>query len=252
MLYAFFRVADEFVDAPQQDPAGALEAFRHQTLVALHGAEAQSPPLSHEDALIVNAMRDIVKEYRIPVADVEAFLSAMKMDLSVHRYATHKELEGYMYGSAGVVGLMMARVVGFQDGALEYAKELGYAMQLTNFLRDVKEDYVERGRVYLPQEVLKRHHVSEEMLSGERGVTDEWRALCKEEIARIRTMYRSSDHGIALLNEQGRFAVKAGSQLYESILNDIERHDYDVFSVRRGPGTVEKLWTLFTTRLLSL
>ena len=101
------------------------------------------------------------RNYEIPFEYSTAFIDAMIQDTHVSRYETYADLERYMYGSAAAVGLMMGHVIGFSDPvALEHAKKLGYAMQLSNFLRDIEEDYFQRGRVYLPQDELAEYSLS--------------------------------------------------------------------------------------------
>ncbi len=240
ILYAYFRIADEYVDDPGANPAVALERFRAATLTGL--------PV--DNRAIILAMREVMRFYSIPTQDLEAFLDSMEMDLTVTRYRARKDVEHYMYGSAAVVGLMMARVIGFRGDALEYAKKLGYAMQLTNFLRDTREDYIERGRIYLPLEQLEQYGVREEELAGNSGVTAAWKQFCADEVAYIRSLYSEAEKGIALLEPRGRFAVRAASRLYAGILTDIERHNYDVFSKKRGASTLKKLFILAKTFFL--
>lgn len=251
ILYAYFRIADEYVDAPGVDPASALERFRAATLKALNDKdEAVLTDLPVDNRAIILAMREVMRFYSIPTQDLEAFLDSMEMDLTVTRYKTRKDVEHYMYGSAAVVGLMMARVIGFRGDALEYAKKLGYAMQLTNFLRDTREDYIERGRIYLPLQRLEQYGVREEELAGNSGATAAWKQFCTDEVAYIRSLYAEAEKGIALLEPRGRFAVRAASRLYAGILTDIERHDYDVFSKKRGASTLKKLFILAKTFFL--
>jgi phytoene synthase len=143
---------------------------------------------------------------------------------------------------------MMSYVIGFKEGALPYAQKLGYAMQLTNFVRDIREDLEELGRVYLPEEDLKKFGVQKSDLEAGK-VTDSVRELLKYEIWVCRTLYRESDAGIALLDPRGRFAVRAASRIYEGILDNIEKHDFDVFSSKRGFGKGRKIWELIKTRI---
>lgn len=248
ILYAFFRVADEYVDAPNQDPAGAIKQFREAVERLFSGAEIPAT-LGEEEHIVLGATHKVFQEYNIPERYAFEFLDAMEMDLTVDRYATYKDLEHYMYGSAAVVGLMMSYVIGFKEGALPYAEKLGYAMQLTNFVRDLKEDIEERGRIYLPQNDLKKFSVQETDLYGKGGVSPHLKELLKFEIQKCRDLYRESDAGILLLNKQGQFAVRAASRIYEGILDDIEKHDYDIFSARRGFGKLKKILILIQTRL---
>ena len=149
-LYGFVRYPDEIVDNPPpgSDPAQALADYREATLDALKTGSSDLP--------VLHAFADMARRHRLPPEYPLAFLDAMAMDLTRTRYETFADLQTYTYGSASVVGLMMCCVVGVSDaGALRRAHDLGLAMQLTNFWRDIGEDWATRGRIYLPQEDLR-------------------------------------------------------------------------------------------------
>lgn len=222
-LYAFFRLPDEMVDNPSgRDPKGELERFR---------AEWRSGVSTHP---VLMAARDTFDRYHIPFQYSEVFLDAMIQDTWKTTYATYAELESYMYGSAAVVGLMMSHVIGFESGALAYAEKLGYAMQLTNFLRDINEDKEKRGRVYMPQDELARFG-------------DDRIAFMKFQIARADALYDEANQGIPLLHARGRFAVRAASDLYREILRKIEKQNYDV-ATRARTSFWEKIFICIRAR----
>ncbi|MEO8392138.1 MAG: squalene/phytoene synthase family protein, partial [Chloroflexota bacterium] len=123
--------------------------------------------------------------------------------------------------------------------ALPYAVKLGVALQMTNILRDVGEDW-QAGRLYLPQEELAAFHLTEADIGrGQSGAR--WRDFMRFQIERTRRLYDEAEPGIAMLNPDGRFAISAAADLYRAILTDIEAHDYDVFSRRAHIGAVGKL-----------
>jgi phytoene synthase len=236
-LYAFTRYADEIVDDLEAGTGAearleALEAFEAETRAALASEEVEDP--------ILRAFTNTARERGIDGAHVEPFLRSMKMDTCVSRYPTYEDLEEYMYGSAAVVGLMMCRIIGVEDNeALRHAEALGEAMQLSNFLRDVAEDW-ERGRVYLPLEDLKRFGYSEEDLAM--GVVNEaFVELMRYEIDRARMLYLVADEGMGYIPLGRRYPVLVARQLYAAILERIERQGYDVFSGRAGTTFAEKL-----------
>ncbi|HEV8223958.1 MAG TPA: phytoene/squalene synthase family protein, partial [Rubrobacteraceae bacterium] len=149
-LYAFMRYADEIVDNPGEtsleEQLAALEAFEQETLAAVAGEAVPNP--------VLRAYANTVRVRGIAPEDIAAFMKSMKMDTHIFRYRTYEDLAVYTYGSAAVVGLMMCRVVGVVDRRADlHAETLGVAMQLTNFLRDIGEDW-RRGRVYVPLEDL--------------------------------------------------------------------------------------------------
>jgi phytoene synthase len=156
-------------------------------------------------------------------------------------------LAAYAYGVASTVGLMSMHIIGFAGvEAIPYAVKLGVALQMTNILRDVGEDW-RAGRVYLPQEELAAFGLSEADLAAGR-VTARWRAMMRYQIERNRQLYAEAWPGIALLDGDGRFAIGAAAGLYRAILDDIITRDYDVFNQRayvRGPaklGLLPGLW----------
>ncbi len=235
-LYAFFRVPDEIVDNPASlgvtDPKTALETWKDRW------KEAYDTRNSDHEVLLAAA--DTFHRFRIPFEYSEAFLDAMIQDTWKTRYATYAELERYMYGSAAVVGLMMCHVIGFEPAALPYAEKLGYAMQLTNFLRDIREDWEQRGRVYLPQDELARFGLNETDIASN-AVSPSFVTFLKFQIERADGLYDEANQGIRFLNPRGRFAVRAASDLYREILRKIEKQDFNVFSKRAGTSFFEKI-----------
>ena len=166
------------------------------------------------------------------------------MDLEVRRYPTWHALESYCYHVAGVVGLIMSRVFGLEDeGAGRQAVMMGNAMQLTNILRDVGEDW-ERGRIYLPREDMERFGYSEKDLAAG-AVNENFRELMRFEIARARDLYRRGAEGLCRLPADGSRATAAAmAALYSGILKAIERQGYDVFGRRAHLTTIRKVGRL--------
>jgi len=227
-LYAFMRYADEIVDNPGRttldEQLSALEAFEEETLAAVAGERVPNP--------VLRAYANTVRERAIDPEDIAAFMKSMKMDTHVFRYQTYEDLAVYTYGSAAVVGLMMCRTIGVADRRADvHAETLGVAMQLTNFLRDLSEDW-RRGRVYLPLEDLERFGYTEEELGA--GVVDErFVELMRFEIGRTRRLYALADGGMGFIPRGRRYPVIVARELYAAILDRIEAQGYDVF-VRRA------------------
>jgi phytoene synthase len=244
-LYAFCRVSDDLVDVDHADWPGdlargavrcrlaRLEAWRRRALL-------DRPP---DDDPVALAWTDTRARYRIPDGYAHHLLDSVAQDLQVMRYATFDGLAEYAYGVASTVGLMAMHIVGFHgEEAIPYAVKLGVALQLTNILRDVGEDW-RSGRLYLPQDELAAFGLSEaDVAKGAEGDIDHrWRALMRFQIARNRRLYAEALPGIALLRPEGRFAIQAAAELYKAILDDIEAHDYDVFTRRSYVGRWGKL-----------
>jgi phytoene synthase len=236
-LYAFTRYVDEIVDNPEKGVSveaqlEALEAYEALGMAALVGEEAEDP--------ILRAFTNTALECGIGQGHFKSFMHSMKMDTYVRRYPTYENLEEYMYGSAAVVGIMMCRLLGVEaEEALAHAEALGEAMQLTNFLRDVREDW-ERGRVYLPLEDLERFGYSEEDL-GTGRVNEAFIELMRFEINRARMLYLVADQGMHHIPRGRRYPVVVARHLYAAILKRIEELGYDVFSHRAETTLAGKL-----------
>lgn len=177
LLYSFVRIPDNIVDEVNNNTTGKINddntlGTKNQER-GTHYAQAKTKLETLRDARIQaytnNRRQDtqrgqyvaLFQDNQIPLQYSLDFYKAMIDDCSVHRYESYEQLECYMYGSASVAGLMMCHLIGFTDPAHEetakaYATELGNAMQLTNFLRDVREDYEDLGRIYMPLAPLSK------------------------------------------------------------------------------------------------
>ena len=232
-LYAFCRVADNIVDCPDGDPKRSLAAWRRKAL----GSEPAG------DDLVAIAWGDTRRQYRIPQRYAEQLIEGVARDLNQNRYRTFEDMAAYAYGVASTVGLMSMHIIGFSGAeAIPHAIKLGVALQVTNILRDVAEDW-RMGRVYLPSEELAAYGLAENDIAAGR-VDERWRAFMRFQIERNRRLYAEAWPGIAMLNQDGRLAVAAAGELYRGILDDIEAHDYDMFRRRAhvsGWGKLSKL-----------
>jgi phytoene synthase len=234
-LYAFCRRTDDLVDLPIADSGAALTAWEQ----AVH----RRTPATNDPILL--AWEDTRLRFGIPTAYADQLIQGVGRDLLQDRYQTFDELAAYCYEVASTVGLMSMHIIGFAgETAIPYAVELGVALQLTNILRDVGEDW-RCGRLYLPLDELERYGIGEDSIAASH-VDSAWRAFMRFQIARTREMYRAALPGIMLLTRDGRFAVAAAAELYAAILDDIEKHDYDVFTRRAHIGTLGKLRRLPT------
>lgn len=236
-VYALCRMADDIVDDAGErgedvaTTTAALAAFREEFAAALEPDAPARPVLA--------AVGHTVRTCEIDPECFDRFFDAMAQDLTTHTYPRWTDLLGYMEGSAAVIGEMMLPVLRPTSAAAkEPARALGFAFQLTNFLRDVAED-LDRGRVYLPQEDLERFGADPTV----RAVGPEWRELMRFEIDRNRDLYREADAGLAHLPGAARRCVHTARVLYSGILERIEAADYDVFSSRARVPTWRKAAT---------
>jgi phytoene synthase len=232
-LYGFARYADDLVDHADlgwspDERARALTEWGDRFLAGLTAGNTEEP--------VLKAAVHTVGELGVRHDDLRAFLRSMAMDLTVARYPTWADLAEYVYGSAAVIGSMMLPVLGADPArARRPAMELGVAFQLTNFLRDVAEDW-DRGRIYLPLEDLERFGVTEWDFHA-RHVTPAFRRLLAFEASRTRALYRRAEDGWALLPPASQACIRTAHRLYAGILDRIEAHDYEVFRARASvPG----------------
>lgn len=231
-LYAFCRITDNLVDESHNEAHAttALDDWR-VTISQPH------PPANEPIAL---AWTDTQARFQIPSGYAEQLIEGVKRDLTQKRYANFNDLAEYSYGVASTVGLMVMHIVGFEnEDAVPYAVKLGVALQLTNILRDIADDW-QAGRVYLPQDELAEFGLSDADI-GRARVDERWRAFMKLQIERNRQLYAESQRGIRLLNSDGRFAIAAAAGLYQGILDDIELRDYNLFGYRARVSNWGKL-----------
>lgn len=188
---------------------------------------------------ILSAFSDTLKKYHIPIELPFKLIEGVRSDLVKNRYQSFKELYDYSYKVASVVGLMTSRVFGYSDEtALEYAIDLGIAMQLTNILRDIGED-LDRNRIYIPQDELTMFDITEtELFNGSKG--ENFIELMKFQINRARTYYSSADIGIKMLDRDSRLPVYLARYNYSRILDKIEANEYNVFNKRAYLNKIEK------------
>jgi phytoene synthase len=235
-LYGFARYADEIVD----DLASTLSAeekadvLRSWSTKVLRGLET-----GKSSDLVGRALIDTVQRFDIPHQHFVDFLHSMEMDLTVTEYQTFDDLYEYVYGSAAVIGLQMVPILGGDTvNSLEAAKNLGVAFQLANFIRDVGED-LERGRVYLPLQELAEHGVTRQMLEA-RKLTPEIISALRFQIARVRRLQKEAEPGIALLDKTSQPCIRAASELYCGIVDEVEKIGYDIFNKRAKTSTARR------------
>lgn len=232
-IYALCRSLDNLVDdaadaiatdpAKRNEIADALAAWEQNLADTYQGNPADNP--------VLLAFSDVLRRFEIPITLPLKLIDGVRMDLFIQRYNSFDELYDYSYKVASVVGLMISEVFGYEDkSALPCAVDLGIAMQLTNILRDVGED-LQRGRIYLPAEDLKRFNVTETDLENHR-VTEDFIELMKFQVARARSYYKKADQGIPKLSQDSRVPVYLARYNYARILDQIEANGYQVFTRR--------------------
>lgn len=239
-VYAFCRLLDDAVDEASTPEQMETQLARFETLLA--ECYAGTPvPGTDEAALALGAFAATVRDCAIPMKPFLELADGCRMDLTVRRYPDWPELEKYCYRVAGVVGLIMCYVFGLRNThAHQRAIAMGNAMQLTNILRDVGEDYG-RGRIYLPQDEMLAFGVSERDID-ERRATRAFRDLIRYQIDRARALYAQGCEGLCAIPTDGsRQTACVMATVYGGILGAIERMDCDVFAGRAHLGLFGKL-----------
>jgi 15-cis-phytoene synthase len=233
-VYAFMRYCDDVSDGAGSKEAKCvmLRDWRFQLDAVFAGTFPNNG--------ILPAFLDTVTSFSIPAEYFHWVIDGAEMDLSIFQYETFEDLYKYCFHVASAVGLVCLQIFGFgEPHAKKYAEQCGIAFQLTNILRDVKED-AEIGRIYLPLEDLKRFGYSPEELR--QGVLDErFRKLMRFETERARDYYSSARKLIPLVDEGSRPALWAMIRIYERILDKIEQKQFDVFHTPIRLASTEKL-----------
>ncbi|POX43294.1 phytoene synthase [Streptomyces sp. Ru73] len=233
-LYGFARWADDIVDRLDD---GATPAERRDALLRLQRALETGLRQGHSPEPVVHALADTAARYRIDHRHFTDFMASMHDDLVVTDYATYEELRGYMHGSAAVIGLQMLPVLGTvvpRDLAAPHAAALGIAFQLTNFLRDVGED-LDRGRIYLPADLLGAHGVDRQLLRWSRDTGRRDRritAALRDAEHLTRGVYREAAPGLAMLDPVARPCIRTAFVLYGAILDTIAAEGHAVLHRR--------------------
>lgn len=234
-VYAFMRYADDVsdeLDPPVEERRRRVLAWREALGRALEG--------DYGEDRILPAFHDAVERYSIPPKYFYDLMDGVESDLAPQRMATFDELYTYCYRVASVVGMTCTHIFGFRDPeALALAERCGIAFQLTNILRDVRED-AEMGRVYLPAEDLERFQVS--LVAGQTPEwTPEFRKMAESAWLRASALYDEARPLIGMVDEPSRPALWALIAIYRGLLERIREQDYDVLSRRPRLTKAEKL-----------
>lgn len=240
-IYGLCRYLDDLVDEAEdlmyqeeitrKQIFERLEIFKYN-LIETYQGKSQSDP-------ILVGFSDTLNRFQISLDLPLLLLEGVKMDLEKDRYQNFDELYDYSYKVASVVGLMTSEVFGYEDDkALDYAVDLGIAMQLTNILRDVGED-LDRDRIYLPQDELNQFGITAYDLKSSK-VTDNFKEFMKFQVKRTRDYYNKAEIGISMLSKDSRLPVLLAKENYSRILDKIEANNYNVFDQRAFLNSTEK------------
>jgi 15-cis-phytoene synthase len=241
-LYNYGRIVDDEADQSNlPDLPGRLQPYRERVARCVRG-EYDDP--------IMQVLAAAVARFEIPERELLMLIDGVEMDNDRKRYGTWSELREYCYLVASVVGRMCVRIFGFKDPvALDRADDLGLALQLTNILRDVKED-AGLGRIYLPREDLDRFGITEEaLLAGTPGPG--WEPLVASQTKRARALFASGYEVLRYIPRRPAACVQTMAGIYEGILRKIEHDPWLPLHHRAALSPTEKLRVMVESWLLA-
>lgn len=252
LLYSFVRKPDNIVDSGYSSSHYARAKEQLQSMLKQLAEDYQA---MFDDSTSKSGEFDwflsLAKSSWLTLDDAEHFYAAMIQDCYKHRYSSNKEVYDYMYGSAVIVGLMMNKIMDCNNALCNYhGAELADAMQLTNFLRDIREDYFELDRIYLPSEELSKFWLTQEdiidLCKGKKdpNIWKLFREFMKYMIEICRKHYRSAEQWYQYLPHYARRPISLAWTLYEWILDKIEHNNYDVFTKSARTSLFDKCKTI--------
>jgi 15-cis-phytoene synthase len=227
-IYAFVRVIDNIVDGPRRPPGpagrrAALDRWEAMLGDALRGAGCHGQP-------VLVALADAGFRHQLPLGELRLYFDSMRKDAEPVRMQTWGDLQRYMQGSAGSVGRILAALLGVPAERRNEFASLALAFQLTNFVRDVREDW-DLDRVYLPAEDLRRFGASVEQIER-RELTPGFRRLVALQVERARSLFRASAPAADVVAPEVRRGMRLARGVYLRVLDRTERHDFDVLRRR--------------------
>jgi len=238
-LYAFCREVDDIVDESIEPEIARVKLnWWREEISRVFSGIPQHP--------VGKALYVPINSYNLPQEHFSEIIDGMEMDLDIHSYPTFKELTLYCHRVASMVGIMSAEIFGYQDRrTLKYAHHLGMAFQLTNILRDIREDSL-RGRVYIPLDELAHYDVEiNELYTNQ--TTDKLRTLLRHQVERIESYYRQA---FEQLPETDRYSQRSGlimAAIYRTTLNKIVTDGYNVLEKRITLTPLRKVWLAWKT-----
>jgi len=241
-LYGFCRLTDDFadeIDLPKQQIEEELDILEEVTTRLFEGEIFEHP--------LLRAFGDTITRYKIPLKYLQELIDGARMDISaagLTEIQTVDELDKYCYHVASTVGIMMCHIwKSVEPTTLARAADLGHAMQLSNILRDIAEDY-DNGRIYIPVETRREFNVDISDFENRR-VSLNFQHLIQHEIARARSMYAQAELGLKNLPPRAVFTVKIAGRVYAEIMTEIEKMKYQIFKRRAVVPKWKKFWMAY-------
>lgn len=233
-VYAFCRQTDDIVDEGNEPDSLKYEKLRKWRI------ELEKSFSGHSEYQILNKLSSIIQKFNIPLEPFFELFKGMEMDLQKNRYLTFDDLQLYCYRVASTVGLMCVEIFGYKhDSTRDFAVNLGIALQLTNILRDIKKDS-EAGRIYLPQEDLKKFNYNENDILNQTYNTN-FKEMMKYESDRAKKYFDKATRCLNLEDKAAMFAARAMQHIYYKMLGKIVDADYDVYNRNIKVSTFQKV-----------
>jgi phytoene synthase len=224
-IIAFLKMSDDIVDNPY-----AKASEKRRNILKWTGEWEKAFENESSESSILNAASHVFHKYGIPFEYSKEFMDTMVEDIRRKSCKNYEELRKFMYGTASVVSLMELHILGFKDKrAIKHAIDTSYAIQLTNIIRDVKEDYDKRGRIYLPRDEMREYGVSGRDIAD--GIfTSNMKDLIMLQVSRANEGYKSAKKLIRLMEWRNKISIRLAVNVYSNIMQKIKERDYNIFS----------------------
>jgi phytoene synthase len=233
-VYAFCRQTDDIVDMGSESRDLKYQKLRKWRI------ELEKSLDGFSDYQILNKLASTIQKFNIPLEPFFELLVGMEMDLQKNRYLTFEDLQLYCYRVASTVGLMCIEIFGYKHASTrDFAVNLGIALQLTNILRDIKKD-ADKGRIYLPQEDLKKFGYAEKDLLSS-TYNENFQNMMKFEVQRAKEYFDKATKSLNLEDKKAMFAARAMQHIYYRMLNKIIDANYDVYHNKIRISTIKKV-----------
>jgi phytoene synthase len=233
-VYAFCRKTDDIIDEGNDTDEIKYEKLRKWRI------ELEKAFSGDSDYALLNKLGKTIHKFNIPYEPFFELLKGMEMDLQNNRYLTFDDLRLYCYRVASTVGLMCIEIFGYKNkSAKEFAINLGIALQLTNILRDIKKDSL-KGRIYLPQEDLKRFSYGEYDIFSQK-YDERFVNLMKYEVARAEKFFEGATENLNLDDKKAMFAARAMQHIYRRLLEKIIDAEYNIYQKNIKVSSFEKV-----------
>jgi phytoene synthase len=236
ILYGFVRKTDNFVDVLPQNREGFYK-FKNKYYQAKSGLETGD--------VVIDSFVQLAKRKGFEDEWIDAFLDSMELDLTKTRYENLDEVLRYIYGSAEVIGLMMAKIIGLPEKSFEYAKYLGRAMQYINFIRDISED-LELGRVYFPQTDLQQHGLDNLTFEYVKQHPEQFMHFIQTQLDRYCRWQEKAEEGYRFIPKRYLISIKTASEMYHWTGEQIAHHPFIVYECKVKPMISKIILTVFS------